>query len=348
MAVQLSASYLRRSYQLLAGLRTDRMSGEEAFEKASDLIYAWGRRKKFYRIFRQLPYQKATLEDRRDGNEIGVIYEPEQGNFIFRAAHPDTGVPGRMWITDVQLRRSGEDCLFAVRLSATSLQSCGEEVPFSVPGFVRRVMEEVGLTDVAQLSGQSTLLSTREEVSGFLQFLEDPGRRLPVILLTPCYSPGDGPWGGYLMDAAAMAADTSPSNPLGVSTPMGPIITCAHLVLKITAFSPVAPSSAPARSMAAVARELVPTARRCSAGQRFFTASTSPRPIPPPCPSMISTRIASRFIRFVPPVVHGSIDAFHYTGSPPPASTAERHRRSLFSGAGLRPDRKSGKLFSKA
>ena len=207
MAVQLSASYLRRSYQLLAGLRTDRMSGEEAFEKASDLIYAWGRRKKFYRIFRQLPYQKATLEDRRDGNEIGVIYEPEQGNFIFRAAHPDTGVPGRMWITDVQLRRSGEDCLFAVRLSATSLQSCGEEVPFSVPGFVRRVMEEVGLTDVAQLSGQSTLLSTREEVSGFLQFLEDPGRRLPVILLTPCYSPGDGPWGGYLMDAAAMAAD---------------------------------------------------------------------------------------------------------------------------------------------
>ena len=162
----------------------------------------------------------------------------------------------------------------------------------------------------------------------------------PIGVLTP---------NGLLGEvSAAMAADTSPSNPLGVSTPMGPIITCAHLALKITAFSPVAPSSAPARSMAAVAMELVPTARRCSAGQRFFTASTSPRPIPPPCPSMISTRIASRFIRFVPPVVHGSIDVFHYTGSLPPASTAERHRRSLFSGAGLRTDRKSGKFFSKA
>ena len=58
--------------------------------------------------------------------------------------------------------------------------------------------------------------------------------------------------------ASAIRGETSPSKPLGVSTPMGPSRISARRALNATAFSPVAPSSAPARSIAAVARELVP------------------------------------------------------------------------------------------
>ena len=113
MAVQLSSSYLKRSYQLLAKLCVGEMGAVQAFERSGDIVYKWAR-KKFKNIFRQIPAEKTTLDDKRDGNEIGVIVDQDRARFILRAVHPDANIPGRMWITDVQLNRSGNDCLLAV------------------------------------------------------------------------------------------------------------------------------------------------------------------------------------------------------------------------------------------
>lgn len=208
MAVQLSSSYLRRSYQLLAKLKPEGMSDDEAFERASDLIYEWAKRK-FSKIFRQMPYEKVSFDDKRDGNEIGIIYDSDKGRFIFRGVHPDIHVPGRMWITDTQLSRDGDDYLFAVRLSVTSLQSCTEDVPFSRPTFVRLIIDKIGVSDVIKLSGQSHLLSTQEDVNVFLSFLENPDRHMPVVLLTPCCRIENAVCNGYMMDGARMAKDLS-------------------------------------------------------------------------------------------------------------------------------------------
>ena len=60
--------------------------------------------------------------------------------------------------------------------------------------------------------------------------------------------------------AAAMAGVTSPSRPLAMAIPMGPIKMSIFPAFKISAFSPVAPSWAPAYIMAAVAIAFVPNA----------------------------------------------------------------------------------------
>ena len=60
MAVQLSPSYLRRSFQLLAKLDAARMPEDEAFDRAGNIVYEWAKRK-FSRIFRKMPYQKNHL-----------------------------------------------------------------------------------------------------------------------------------------------------------------------------------------------------------------------------------------------------------------------------------------------
>ena len=104
MAVQLSASYLRRSFQLLAQVASNGVSAEAAFERAADLVYAWGRRK-YVKIFRDMPEEKASFDENQNANELGVLYDREAGRFFFRAAHSDTQVPGRIWITDVELLR---------------------------------------------------------------------------------------------------------------------------------------------------------------------------------------------------------------------------------------------------
>lgn len=51
MAVQLSSSYLRRSYQLLARLAPSEMTDDAAFERAGNIIYEWAKQK-FVKIFR--------------------------------------------------------------------------------------------------------------------------------------------------------------------------------------------------------------------------------------------------------------------------------------------------------
>ena len=135
--------------------------------------------------------------------------------------------------------------------------------------------------------------------------------------------------------ASAIRGETSPSKPLGVSTPMGPSRISARRALNATAFSPVAPSSAPARSIAAVARELVPSARTWRLGHFFFTASTRPRPMPPPWPSTTATSSSPTHHS-----LHSSIfrSPFQHTHSAPacqllpqrPSRLAERLRPPLY------------------
>ncbi len=69
MAVQLSSSYLRQSYQILATLDPERrMTGEEAFQCATDIVYKWAK-SKVHSIFRTLPANKETLDMKCDGKK---------------------------------------------------------------------------------------------------------------------------------------------------------------------------------------------------------------------------------------------------------------------------------------
>ena len=96
-----------------------------------------------------------------------------------------------------------------------------------------------------------------------------------------------------------MAGLHSPSMLFAITRPMGPARIRARAAFTITAFSPVAPADAPARSMALVASALVPTATISCVTPPARSASMSARPKPPPCPSMITISI------FRPPYISG-------------------------------------------
>lgn len=204
MAVQLSSSYLRCSFQILAKLNPGSISNDEAFEQACSIVYRWGKRK-FSRIFRQMPDFQETLDYKRDGNEIGVIYEPQNSRFIFRGVHPDTSIPGRLWTTDVQISKSNDVYHFAVRLSVTSLQYCTVDVPYSCPGFIREVMKNVGLSDIISIKDEPHIISTGDEVREFISFLENRDRQMPVLLISPCFYEDDALHNGYMTDSYQVA-----------------------------------------------------------------------------------------------------------------------------------------------
>lgn len=206
MAVQLSASYLRRSFQLVSRLDPHQITQEEAFDQAGDIIYEWAR-SKFSKIFRSMPMRKENFDDKQDGNEMGVIFKSNGDFFILRCTHPDRQIPGRLWITDVELKRDGQTYIFAVRLSVSSLQTCTEDVPFSCPNFVKSIANHIGLADVFPVEKNVRLVSTDTQVNKLVSFLENSERRMPVILLTPCVTAEDGFYNKYMMDATQMAKD---------------------------------------------------------------------------------------------------------------------------------------------
>ena len=197
---------MRRSFQLLSKLASNRMSQEDAFNQAGDIIYDWARGK-YSKIFRSMPPRKETFDDKRDGNEIGIILKPDTGIFILQCAHPDIRIPGRLWITDVELKRDNSSCVLAVRLSVSLLQSCAEDVPFSCPSFIRTIVENIGLTNILPVSRFTRTLNTSDDVDSFISFLENPDRRMPVILLTPCIQPEDGIYDGYMLDSKRISRD---------------------------------------------------------------------------------------------------------------------------------------------
>ena len=206
MATQLSSFILRRSYQLLAQLAPKDTSIDEAFDKSANLIYGWARYK-FRSIFRDLPYYKETFESKQSGTELGVVCQLDKGIFVLRAVHQDSNIAGRSWITDVELLKKDDECTFAVRLSVSSPQSCTEDIPFSRPQFVGRIMSEIGLSDGQKLEFTPKYIESNEDVEEFVRFLENARRSMPVVLLTPCNSVEESICNGYMMDAEKMATD---------------------------------------------------------------------------------------------------------------------------------------------
>ena len=204
MAVRLSSSYLFRNFQLLAKLDSDKIPESQVFDRASTMLYEWTI-KKFSYIFRQLPDFKTSFDDKKDGIELGIIYEPEQGRFVLRGAHPDHSVPGRIWTTDVEVLQQEDSVLFAARLSTTSPKFCSEEVPFSSPSFIRSLVYNIGISDVIPLQDTPHLISATEDVEEFYTFLGNNRRFLPVILLTPCFRTEDGFYDSYMMDGTALS-----------------------------------------------------------------------------------------------------------------------------------------------
>ena len=203
MASQISTSYVRQSYQILVELSTDKFNSQTAFEKASKIVYEWGKNK-FHRIFyTALPEKLQFVNLSKDSNELGVIYQPDDGLFVFRAVHLDSTVAGRSWTTDVQLSRSDSKTIFATKLSVTSLKTCKEDIRRSTPRFISEIASEIGFDDIYNMDGQQHILSTFDDVDFFIDFLEAPERFMPVVLITPSGTCSDA----FLLNPSQMSKD---------------------------------------------------------------------------------------------------------------------------------------------
>ena len=99
--------------------------------------------------------------------------------------NPDKQVPGRIWTSEATLWRTPRHSpRFAARLIVSSGEAELDVAP-AVPGYVRQLIDAIGLTSGGRrLSSCPWRIGNEQESDAFLDLLVDPGRRLPVVAIS--------------------------------------------------------------------------------------------------------------------------------------------------------------------
>lgn len=171
------------------------IGGDRAFERAVGHSVAWLRR-----------INPAVPADAKSGEafEIGgggehparsALVEFDGGRMWSAIVdNPDSSVLGRTWVTEIMVGESAAGVHFGTRLLNVTR---GEDEPFvgSIPGIVRQVVADLPCgADGIGLDERPTTVDTADALDALVRLLENPARRLPVVVVAqagnhPQYAP---------------------------------------------------------------------------------------------------------------------------------------------------------------
>jgi len=124
------------------------------------------------------------------GLRAEAVSQPEEGIWSLRVTHIDISIkggprmPGRLWIQEVGLRTIDGETQLGVRTECTGTDPAGDEAPRERPPFLRDLVRDPGLVDVRPLVPLPWILRDEADQDAFRDFLSNPARTLPVVLLT--------------------------------------------------------------------------------------------------------------------------------------------------------------------
>ena len=125
-----------------------------------------------------------------------------------RLEHPDERVPGRVWISDVSLRRRLTGIGFGIRVMCSSPASGEVDIPLSRPRIVLELARQLGLNDVRILDEQPWMIQGPDDILALSDLLTNQKRILPVVVLTqPDQRRLNVPVADYVLDPSQLAAE---------------------------------------------------------------------------------------------------------------------------------------------
>lgn len=172
-------------------------ASEEGRLFAMQAVLDWAGRK-WPELAPSFGWQGQEFEVDQPGLEIGAVNLPERGLWGFRAEHPDSGVPGRMWTVEAVVSSTDEGFdLFGVRSQCT-VGNTGE-VPATSPAFVKHWIDRAGGTDAGRDVTSRHIEVETDTLSPLAAFLRNPDRQLPVIVVSQMQN------GNYAIDSERLA-----------------------------------------------------------------------------------------------------------------------------------------------
>lgn len=174
----------------------------------STIIYNWVKRK-FAGL--QMPDRICNFTKNRMGQDVNIIYEPEEPYFCMKASHPDSTIPGRIWNIEAEIIVVNQHVMLGVKLSYSTCGKMDENLClYSVPGFVKQIAEHNGIMDGHRLFEDVWDIKKDDDIEELYDFIQNHNRKLPIVVITE--NEGSGGIGGqytrgYLVDADVLLHD---------------------------------------------------------------------------------------------------------------------------------------------
>lgn len=203
----LDGTFVSRAFQLSAELliKNNRWG---CVKYNGGKIYNWARRK-FVSL--QMPEKMRTFSKNKNGQEVGIIYNPNDGYFCMKAVHLDSNVAGRMWTIEAEISIRDKKVIFGVKLSYSTPINCNaESVNFSIPAFVKDIYKN-GIVDIRILKKNAWVIQSEKDMDDLYDLVLATNRQLPVIVISENNNGGnqigDQYITGYLLDGDRVAED---------------------------------------------------------------------------------------------------------------------------------------------
>lgn len=175
------------TYQTKMELKNSFMSVDTIFNSAIEIIMLWLQRKLNNNPdpFKQLlndAYQDIYVE--HGGIRVDVAHMLQPLKWAMKFKQPDSTFAARTWTTQVIIAKQDETIVFSAINTCTCPSSSAESIPLSIPGFIRTLVEQIGIHDVKAVGIKPWEIETSDDIQALFDLLVSAARHLPVVVLT--------------------------------------------------------------------------------------------------------------------------------------------------------------------
>ena len=198
------------TYQLSAWIALDEQSPEAVTTGLPGMVKFWLEEQHPGGMF---PLEAIRGEVPFPDTAPGLICEAlslkEMGSWSFRLQHPDTGIGGRTWHTELAYRQLPDRMLFGARVFCSILTNRHIPAAYTVPNVVRYALNRIGMRECVPITCRPKSVTTIEDLLALKRLLTDPARTMPVVVLSEVNrnERRPGVLGEYALDAEQLADD---------------------------------------------------------------------------------------------------------------------------------------------
>lgn len=156
------------------------------YNNSVNIIYKWARFK-LNPVFEDMPAELCSYQNHLPGYELKIAYHPEEHFFSMKLHYIDSQQPGTIWNMETSIQRKEDQKLnFNHVTSCDTPHGATQRATFSKPSFISDISNKVGLIDEIRLGQKAHFIENTKDYDNLLDFLYNPKRRLPAIVITQC------------------------------------------------------------------------------------------------------------------------------------------------------------------
>ncbi len=174
-----------RSFTSRVMLDIDEHGIDDTFDKAVSYVYNWIRMR-FGGCVPGIPDEPTMLYRVKFGFRVAVMYRKEDKMFMCQTTNIDFYVAGRMWITNVMIKPSGDGLKLSIvniYCEPSSEYKVERSSCFGYPRFYREICDNIGVYDIVKLESKRRIVNDDKSMDDLVRLILDKDRVFPIVFV---------------------------------------------------------------------------------------------------------------------------------------------------------------------